>query len=126
MKVSTLTQNQYLKAEDLRNRTHVVRIARATLEQVGNKDAPKICLAFEGKSKKLALNKTNAATLAAALGDESDEWRGAEITLQAMMVQFQGKPVLGIQAYVTPEQQAAFKPYKGPVGDESDDDDIPF
>lgn len=57
----------------------------------------KIVIEFEGDGYKLALNVTNANTLAAAFGDESDEWAGEEVKLNVEKVQMGGKKVDGVR-----------------------------
>lgn len=124
MKASSLLQNKYVNADDLRGRVHCVRIQRVTLEQVGSRDEPKLVLSLEGKSKKVVLNKSNMAAVIDAFGDETDHWRGNEVTLQAAMTQYQGKPVMGVLVTVSDEQRKAFKAAQ-PEPMETDDD-IPF
>ena len=52
-----------------------------------------ITLAFEGKEKELGLNATNARTIAALLGDETNEWKGKQIKLYPTKTDFAGEMV---------------------------------
>jgi hypothetical protein len=47
----------------------------------------KVIISFVERPKKLILNKTNARTMAAALGAETDNWRGASVTFGVDNVQ---------------------------------------
>jgi hypothetical protein len=48
----------------------------------------KLVLKFQGKEKGLALNKTNATTIAAACGPQTEMWNGKKIFIYATKVQF--------------------------------------
>ncbi len=77
-------QSPWLKAEDLAGKPRRVRIKDyevADMKQQDGSKQTKIVLSFLGKAKKLILNRSNAAALGAALGDDLDEWTGAEIIL---------------------------------------------
>lgn len=105
---------EYLKAEDLSGKQVKVTITSIGVEDLGGRE--RIVLGFEGKSKKLAVNKTNATAMAEAWGDETDGWRGQTMALSTAPVMFQGKRVMGIQC--TPD------PLKEGVA--AADDDLPF
>jgi hypothetical protein len=49
------------------------------MEMIGDDERP--ILYFGGKEKGLALNKTNANTIANVFGDDTEDWRGGEIVL---------------------------------------------
>ncbi len=53
----------------------------------------KVIISFVERPKKLILNKTNARALARALGSETDNWRGATVTLGVEQVKV-GKNVV--------------------------------
>jgi len=90
----------FLKAEDLQGST-----VKLTIEGVGthtfNEGKPdqktQIVLSFAGKEKKLGLNKTNAQTIAAQLGDETNAWNGKVIKLYPTTTDFGGTEVACIR-----------------------------
>jgi len=88
MKVSDVYQSKFLRGTDLQ-RAVTVRIASVTVEQIG--DDRKLVVHFEGAKKALALNRTNATSIAEITGsDDTDRWPGARITLRPVPVLFQG------------------------------------
>lgn len=70
------------------------------------KTVPKLVLKFEGKEKGLVLNKTNATTIAAAYGPESDTWTGKNIFLYSTKVDFGGNLVDAIRVRAELSQAA--------------------
>ena len=84
-KVSQIYASPWLRAADLLGSTVTVTVARVSAEEVRQRDnttSPRIIPDFASKQKRLILNKTQARSLAAALGDEAADWRGARITLR--------------------------------------------
>ena len=71
---------------------------------------------FEGKSKALVLNKTNANTITDRLGPETDGWVGRGLTLYPTEVDFQGRRVAAIRVRGTDGSSLA----------DTASDDIPF
>jgi hypothetical protein len=97
-------------------------MADVKIEQIGEDNKP--VLYFNDKQKGMVLNKTNAATIANLYGDDTDEWRGEQITLFSAMVSFQGKTVPAIRVK-PPSRKASTK--KGAAAAASAvDDEIPF
>jgi hypothetical protein len=117
MRISTAFPSEYLRAADLQGRRVTVKISRVEMRDVGEDTKP--VLYFGEKEKGLVLNKRKANTIAAAYGEETDDWVGAEIVLYEMMVEFQGQRKPGIRCLVPPR-----RPQK--PGDEEINDDIPF
>lgn len=122
--------SNYLKASDLQGRSVTIKMDRAVFETIGKDE--KLVLYFQGKDKGMVLNKTNANNIAFIYGQETDDWRGQEITLFEAMVDFQGKTVPAIrvrapQRKPAPVQQSHQRPLE-PVGarDDMNDDSIPF
>lgn len=72
---------EFLKAADLQGKRHVVVISEWDVQDsFGSKQ---IVLSFEGKTKKLGLNKTNTRMIIELLGtSETDDWIGKAITLR--------------------------------------------
>ena len=87
MKISAAYPSKYLKAADLQDREHKMIIAKVELEPIGDDDHKPVVY-FTKAKKGLVCNKTNAKAIAAAYGDDTDEWTGKEIVLFPMMVQF--------------------------------------
>jgi hypothetical protein len=74
VKVGGMFPSQWLKSTDIPDDQSVrVVMDRVEVEEVG--DGPKPVLYFQGKQKGLVLNKTNYGVIAAAHGDESDDWQ---------------------------------------------------
>jgi arabinogalactan endo-1,4-beta-galactosidase len=129
MNINEAFPSNYLKAADLQGRQVLVRMDRVEYEMIGNDK--KLILYFEGKEKGMVLNKTNANNIAHIYGDDTTEWRGAEIVLFEAMVDFQGKTVPAIR--VRPPQKKAAPPQRKPAMAEAEgdprgdmDDAIPF
>ncbi len=89
MNISEAFPSKYLKASDLQGRRIQVVMADVKTEKLGDDFKP--ILFFKGKEKGLVLNKTNANTIIAAYGPETDDWFGQPIILYEAMVEFQGK-----------------------------------
>lgn len=89
MKMSEEFPSKYLKAADLQGREVRLTMANVEREKIGDDFKP--VLYFKGKERGLALNKTNAGTIADAYGDDSEDWFDQPIILFSVMVDFQGK-----------------------------------
>ena len=87
--------SNWLRTEDLRGHEAKVVISGAKMEDIGSDH--KLVVYFKGKDKGLALNKTNARSIAAIHGDETDGWLGKEIIMFPTMVDYQGKMVPAIR-----------------------------
>ncbi len=84
--VRSLFDKAYLYAYDLQGRdvtVKIVKVVGGTLVGQGGKSNKKPILFFEGKEKGLAINITNARTIAAMYGGSfrSEDWIGKWITL---------------------------------------------
>jgi hypothetical protein len=103
-KINEAFPSKYLKAADLEDRQHLMVMERAEFEMLG--DERKLILYFQNQKKGLVLNKTNANTIAAKYGDDTEDWLGKEIVLFEAMVDFQGKtgPAIRVRA---PKAKAA-------------------
>lgn len=86
------SNSKSLKAGDLPPGKEVpVTISTISEEEFDDKEHGKIkklVLKFQGKEKGLVLNKTNATTIAAAFGPDTEKWPGKRIFLYATKVQF--------------------------------------
>ena len=83
MKISQLFPSKYVKAADLNGKTVTLTIAKLVLEELGHgaEKERKPVLYFQKATKGLVLNRTNAMTIAALYGDESDNWEGKRISI---------------------------------------------
>lgn len=129
MNIHTAFPSKYLKAADLGQAQPVVTISHIDLETMpGDKKEIRPIAYFEGKSKGLVLNRTNANAIAAIAGtEETDNWPGTRVQLYVAEVQFKSEMVEAIRVRA-PKGRAMAKPVPPPVTDEdtADDDPIPF
>ncbi len=87
--------SKYLKSADIAGDTPVT-IASCINEDVAGKGNPadfKPVLKFTNMDKGIVLNKTNAGTIRAAYGKDTDAWAGKEVLLFQMTTQFNGQSV---------------------------------
>lgn len=125
MNINSAFPSSYLKAADLQGRAVRVQIADCVIQPLDDGDKPLVH--FIGKDRGLILNKTNAGILAAALGEETDEWRGQYVELYPDRVMFQGKMVECVRVRAARERPATPPPapiQAPPATDFSDS--IPF
>lgn len=106
VKISEAFASKFLKAADLGGRTARVVINLIKTEEIGDGERKelKLVMYFEGKDRGLVLNKTNAATIAMAFGDDTDAWQGAAIELFPQAVSFNGQMVPAIRVRVPAEE----------------------
>lgn len=101
---------QYLVAEMLPTdgRTISMTIKNVDEEKVSSArgDQVKVAITFNERPKRLLLNKTNARTLAKALGLETNDWRGATVTLGVEQIKVGRETVPSIRVKAaTPAQR---------------------
>lgn len=124
MRMDTAFPSKFLKAADVDEQadetteTWTVKMADVEMEEVGDSEKP--ILHFQGLDKGLVLNKTNANTIMALYGKETDTWAGKAIGLFTTEVEYQGKQTLGIRI-----RAKAPKATKAPMPALSEED-IPF
>jgi hypothetical protein len=141
-RVSDIYASNYLKATDLQplgqRRTALVHGVAA--EPIGPEQKQALVLDLvttSGKAwpKRAILNKTNAFLMAAAFGEDTDNWAGHQISIWAENVIFKGQVLPGIKLQPMPstapvaqppagDGAAAAPPQVGNVGEL--DDEIPF
>lgn len=103
MNINKAFTSNFLRASDIDDiadeatQTAVVTIDRVEMAEVGSDQQQKPVVYFRGIDVPLVLNKTNSATLASLLGNETDEWEGKAIGLFTTEVDFQGKQTLAIR-----------------------------
>lgn len=99
MRIDAAFPSKYLKTSDLMGRRVLATIANVKEEEV--EDGKRLpVMYFVGKDRGLVLNKTNASTIMAVLGVETDGWIGQKIELFEMQVSFQGRMTPGIRVSV--------------------------
>ena len=89
MKVSEAFPSKYLKAADIPpGREAVCTICAVTMEGIDYDGTKKPVLYFMGHTRGIFLNRTNAESLAEALGEEMDNWIGKRIGIFATTTLF--------------------------------------
>lgn len=90
----TYTSNSnWLKAEDLKGMKVPLKIIEVNQEDPFKKGVLQIALTFEGKGKKLLLNKINANSIAESNGDDENTWVGKIIKVYPTTTDYDGKMV---------------------------------
>jgi hypothetical protein len=92
MRSNEVFPGRYLTAADLGGTRPVVTIAEVRSEEIGGE--VKRVAYFVGKTKGLALNRTNWLSISEAIGlDDDEQWTGHAIRLVTSRVTYLGKPV---------------------------------
>ena len=126
MHIDQAFPSNFIKASDLQGREIPVIISSADVEKIGNNNEQKLVLKFQGKSKGMICNRTNANRIAYSYGNDTDGWIGKEIILYPDMVDFQGRMVEAVRVKA-PVKAAAPKRVAGNASTPVDlDDEIPF
>jgi hypothetical protein len=97
------SQSSFLKAEHLPPGIEVP-VTIESFEETELDGKKKIVLKFQGKEKGLALNKTNAMTIAHVHGPEVQGWLGKSIFLYSTKVDYSGQMVDAIRVRVAVQQ----------------------
>jgi hypothetical protein len=95
MRVSEEFPSKYLSASDLNGESMTLTIDHVETTELEGKR--KMVLFFRRAKKGMVLNKTNAGNIAAAYGDETDDWQGKELVLFPAWVDYQGKSVEAVR-----------------------------
>ncbi len=123
-KLSDIFPSRFLSAADLQGQEVIATIDRVEIEKFED-DAQKPIVYFQGKTKGLVCNKTNAKSIELIAGDDTDNWPGAAIILFPMMVDFKGQVVEAIRvrrppdSTVVPALSPPPRPRQGPVSAEA-------
>ncbi len=129
--VSELYPSRWLRAADLNGRTVTVTIQRITLEELHNPRTNQrelVAVAHFGRSKDLALNKTQCTAVADIVGSEIFiDWHGRAVTLRPGTAR-NGKPTIDILPPPAPEPEPVANPApdaaQQPQDDDGDGDDF--
>lgn len=92
----TLFDKEFLYAFHLGGRevtVEIVRVRGGEVTGTGGKKNKKPLVYFRGKEKPLALNSTNAKTIASMYGNNTDDWIGKRVTLYPTTTNFGGETV---------------------------------
>ena len=101
-KLNDLFPSRFISAADLQGQEVIATIDRVEIEKFDD-DAQKPIVYFQGKTKGLVCNKTNAKSIALIAGDDTDNWPGKAIVLFSMMVDFKGQVVEAIRVRRPPD-----------------------
>ena len=105
---------QYMAGDMIGQSTVTLTIANVTMENMNSGKGgaqSKPCLRFKERDKLMVLNKTNAKALAAVLGPETENWKGARVTIAAPIVDAFGKSARSLRVTdVQPPAQIPAKP----------------
>jgi hypothetical protein len=94
MNINSAFPSTYIKASDLQDKPIQVTIRDVKIEQVGRDKDSKMVLYFEGKTKGMVLNKTNARNIASIAGSQdTDDWVGIGIIIYPTETEFAGESV---------------------------------
>ena len=108
---------QYMAGDMIGQSTITLTIANVTMENMNSGKGgaqSKPCLRFKERDKLMVLNKTNAKTLAAVLGPETDNWKGARVTIAAPIIDAFGKSARSLRVTdVQPPAQIPARPRNG-------------
>ena len=116
MKVSDVYGGQYLKAIMIGENRYRFEIKKVVEELVGQEEDRKIVLYFTATEKGLVLNATNANTLAAAYGDDTNSWAGKVLTLFTEWTEYGGNRMKGLRVSCEPAAHDEPAPARaGPV-----------
>jgi hypothetical protein len=107
MKIGQAFPSKYIKAADLGGKEHTLTIAGVKIEDVGGQgsEEDKPVLYFTNKAKGCVLNRTNAMSIAAKYGEDTENWVDKHVIVYPDTTMFQGKMVDCIRMRV-PVQQA--------------------
>lgn len=135
MNINSAFPSTYIKASDLEGRSVNVTIREVKSEQIGRDRDTKPVLYFDGKTKGMVLNKTNARKIASLVGSaDTEDWTGAQIAIFPTETEFAGETVDCIRIKAAHAARRAAPPPPPPPpepdsndgGDDITDDDIPF
>lgn len=118
--------SQYLSAIDLRGQDVEVQISAVSfgdLQMVGGAKARKPVMSFQGKQKRLVLNKTNAESIAAQYGTKAEAWVGKKITIYPTRTRFGSKVVDCIRVKEPNSNPDSYEPSGGDFFSEGSEPD---
>ena len=112
MLVDSLYPSRFLRCADLNGRPMRVTIEGLKKDDIGGE--AKVVLSFTDGTKALILNKTNAKSIAKAIGPETSTWRGKSIILVPAQVDFSGDIVDAIRIRAASREEPEPPPSEAP------------
>jgi len=94
MKIGQAYPSNYLSSDDF-DQPALATVAQCVMQNIGQGTdiEEKPIVRFREYEKSLILNVTNFKTLAATLGEDSDQWPGGKIVIFAAMTEYKGDSV---------------------------------
>ena len=131
------TGGDWLKVEDLQQKARKVVIEGVESIQVRDftnpeVKKPKLCISLQGTDKLYVANVTSARDIAAAYGDDTDDWIGKPIILKPKLWDNGKWGIVGEAIYEVDESPPVSNPVPSAIKeladkfDASEDDSIPF
>lgn len=99
-KVSEMYSGKYLSAADIKGKPYkgiINDVNEVEMKDDSGDAKQRIALTLSDLDKLFIVNATNAGEISEVLGDDTDNWFGAEIHLSVGKVLLRGKPVDGIK-----------------------------
>ncbi len=106
MNVRSMFPSKYVAAGDLAGHDVSVVIAAIKIEKVGSDDEQRPVVYFQGMTKGMVLNRTNARRIEQLYGGETDAWLGRPITIYPSETDFAGESVPCIRVRLESPQLA--------------------
>ena len=127
MNINQAFPSKYVKASDLNDQTHVVKIVDVKIEEVGQNKETKPVAYFEGRKKGMVLNKTNSRKIAQIAGSpETEDWVGTEIAIYPTETEFGGESVECIRIKAPKGTRTVTAETANQPPPPSDEDNTPF
>jgi hypothetical protein len=102
MNVKSMFPSKFVAAQDLCGQAVNVVMAGIKVEKVGSDDEQRPVLYFQGMTKGMVLNRTNARRIEQLYGSETDAWLGKPITIYPSETDFAGETVPCIRIKAEP------------------------
>ena len=93
MNVHSMFPSKYVAASDLGGQDAPVIIGGIRIEKVGSEEEQRPVIYFQGFTKGMVLNRTNAKRIAELYGADTDKWVGRPISLYPSETEYAGDTV---------------------------------
>jgi hypothetical protein len=125
MNINDAFPGTYFKAADVAQ-PRTLTIATVSIEQMQD-GTQKPAISFNESQQKFVLNKTNANTLSASLGPQTENWTGRQIELYQDQASFQGRVMPCVRCRL-PQGAAQTSPPQQPIAPQQpvNQDEVPF
>lgn len=115
MNVHSMFPSKFVAASDLCGQDVSVVIGGIRVEKVGADEEQRPVIYFQGMTKGMVLNRTNAKRIAAIYGADTDKWVGRPIALYPSEAEFGGDTVPCIRVRQEPPLLSTLAPQQAPV-----------